>query len=248
MLRSIKFGALGGMLAVGAPVGLLAVRLLEQRTIRPIRQARRQLAEDRLAYTYLGVASAVAFTIFGFALGRLADRLEALADHDPLTGLHNARRFREQLRSEVARSGRYKQPLSLLLIDVDGLKALNDSRGHATGDAALRHAGSSISWALRRSDFGARWGGDEFGVVAPQTTSTQAQALAFRLIDLVSARSPDGLTTTFSIGVGTLTPGDAPCQGDEEALFAAADAALYDAKHAGGHTVRAHDAADHQTA
>jgi diguanylate cyclase (GGDEF)-like protein len=248
MLRSIKFGALGGMLAVGAPVGLLAVRLLEQRTVRPIRQARRQLADDRLAYTYLGVSSAVAFTTFGFALGRLADRLEALADHDPLTGLHNARRFREQLRGDVARSGRYKQPLSLLLIDVDGLKALNDSRGHAAGDAALRHAGSCISGALRRSDFGARWGGDEFGVIAPQTTRPQAEALAARLLDQVSARGPDGLMTTLSIGVGTLTPADAHGAGQEEALFAAADAALYDAKRAGGRTVRSHDAAEHQIA
>jgi diguanylate cyclase (GGDEF)-like protein len=248
MLRSIKFGALGGMLAVGAPVGLLAVRLLEQRPLRPIRQSRRNLAEDRLAYTYLGLATAVAFTTFGFALGRLADRLEALADRDPLTGLHNARRFREQLKSDAARAGRYKQPLSLLLIDVDGLKALNDSRGHAAGDAALRHAGSCISGALRRSDFGSRWGGDEFGVIAPQTTRPQAHALAARLLDQASAHRPAGLMTTISIGVGTLGPVDAPGPGDEEALFAAADAALYDAKRAGGNTVRTHDAADHQTA
>jgi diguanylate cyclase (GGDEF)-like protein len=245
MLRSVKFGALGGVLAVGAPAGLLALRLLERRSVRPIRDSGRELTDDRLAYAYIGLASAVAFTTFGFALGRLADRLETLADHDPLTGLHNARRFREQLRSEAARSARYQQPLSLLLIDVDGLKALNDEHGHAAGDAALRHTGACIARALRRSDVGARWGGDEFAVIAPQTTESQARVLATRLLEQAVATAPAGGAVTLSVGVGTLTPGDIRTAVDEEAVFAAADAALYDAKRAGGNTVRTHDAAEY---
>jgi diguanylate cyclase (GGDEF)-like protein len=103
------------------------------------------------------------------------------ATRDPLTGLPNRREFDRVLARELERSSRYGEIFSLAFMDVDGFKALNDSRGHAAGDALLRKAADTIQDACRASDLAARLGGDEFAVLLPQTNQFEAAALCERL-------------------------------------------------------------------
>jgi diguanylate cyclase (GGDEF)-like protein len=231
--RRLSYGAIGALLSLGAPLGLLLLRLLRSGTVSPAR-IRAELATDVATYTYVTVSSGIVFALFGSALGRHADRLAELAITDGLTGLRNARALRERLRRELNRAARYGQPLSLLLIDVDGLKAINDGLGHPAGDRALRHVGEAIRSQLRESDVGARWGGDEFALLAPNTSRSAAAALARRVRSLVANSPVDGDLPPLTASIGIATFDDAVDTGaDPVILMQAADAALYDAKRAG---------------
>jgi len=231
--RRLLYAACGTLLSVGAPVGLLLIRLSLYRSVSPARIGA-ELATDVLTYAYISLSTAAVFTLFGYVLGRQADRLAQLAVTDGLTGLQNARALQERLRREVTRSARYRQPLSLLLIDLDGLKAINDRLGHDAGSRALRHVAVVIHSQLRLSDFGARWGGDEFALVAPNTAALEAAALAERVRSLV-ANDPAGRfvpPVTISIGIATFDP-DQDIQTDPVVMMHAADSALYQAKQMG---------------
>ena len=231
--RRILYAACGALLSLGAPVGLLLIRLSFYRDVSPTRIGP-ELATNALTYAYISLSTAIVFTLFGYALGRQADRLALLSITDALTGLRNARALEERLRHELARSTRYRQPLSLLLIDLDGLKVINDRMGHDAGDRALRHIAVAIQSQLRLSDLGARWGGDEFALLAPNTGAMAAAALAERVRSLV-ANDPAGRfvpPVTISIGIATFDA-DQDIQVDPVTLMRAADSALYEAKRMG---------------
>src|SRR3954447_23431228 len=151
--RSAWYAFAGAVLSIGAPTGLLALR--ELYTPRPVTA---ELMSDRLTYLYVLIVTALVLAFVGFVLGRQADRLASLSQTDALTGLANRRALSQHLREELRRATRYATPMSLLLIDVDGLKQVNDAHGHAAGDAVIRSIGLAIAEALRASDFGARWG------------------------------------------------------------------------------------------
>jgi len=139
---------------------------------------------------------------------------------------------------EWLRARRYNSPLSLLLVDVDGLKQINDERGHAAGDEVLRTAARAIAVTMRVTDFGARWGGDEFAIGAPITVRQSAQHLAQRLVGHVSTEARAHQTgVTISVGVATVEPHRNP-SATIERLLNAADAALYQAKNDGRNRVR----------
>jgi diguanylate cyclase (GGDEF)-like protein len=159
--RSVWYALAGAIISIGAPTGLLVLREVYAR--RPVTA---ELMSDRLTYLYVLLASAMVLAFVGFLMGRQADRLAALSQTDPLTGLPNRRALSQHLREELHRATRYRTPVSLLLIDVDGLKQVNDAHGHAAGDRVIRTVALAITHMLRESDFGARWGGDEFGIVA----------------------------------------------------------------------------------
>jgi diguanylate cyclase (GGDEF)-like protein len=227
--RRIRYGALGAVLALGAPVGLLVLR----GAFSPERIGA-EVAADPATYLYVAISTAIVFAVFGTVIGHQADRLAALATTDPLTGLANARSLRNQLHREVTRAARYGQPLSLLLIDVDHLKTINDRMGHDAGDSALRHVGEAIRSQLRESDVGARWGGDEFALLAPSTPEAAAVALAERIRSLV-AQTPtraDLPHLTASVGIATFDAA-ADTLADPADLTRAADRALYEAKRSG---------------
>ena len=158
----------------------------------------------------------------------------ALADalRDPLTGLGNHRAFHEELDRQVAAALRYNVPLSLLLVDLDDFKSINDTRGHANGDRVLRGFGSLLNGALRRADRAFRVGGDEFAVLFPHTDLDGARVVARRL--LTQALEPtvsfeEAESLSFSGGLSALPElGLGPAQ-----LYAQADAALYAAKRSG---------------
>jgi diguanylate cyclase (GGDEF)-like protein len=159
-------------------------------------------------------------------------RIEQLAHFDSLTGLPNRALVNDRLRLETARARRSGKPFSVVLLDLDGFKAVNDTWGHAAGDEALKLAASRARSAMRGSDTVGRLGGDEFLAVLPETTAAGALALAQKLAALL--REPYPLRTgsgsmSASIGVACF-PEDAD---DEERLLQAADDALYRAKRHG---------------
>ena len=235
MRRRLAYACVGGLLSAGAPVGLFAVRRAHRRrrlSSTSPRGATREGAADPPDYIYVGVSTAAAFTLLGYILGRQADRLAELSKTDSLTGLSNARGLFERLDAELARSRRYREPLALLLVDLDALKSINDRHGHRAGDDAIRSVADVIRSELRKSDVGARWGGDEFAVLAPGTSRAAASALAERIRALIPERSRQW-PVTVSVGVATVDP-HLDRQGiDSATLMGAADAAMYEAKRSG---------------
>ena len=162
--------------------------------------------------------------------------LEAQANTDPLTGLYNLRYMQRQLRTLLDLHKRYDHPFAVLLIDIDGLKRINDSGGHAAGDRALIQVAASLRRSIRSVDTPARIGGDEFCVLAPEQDAKGAIAIADRLVSSVREQppAPDAPLTSLSIGVSAC-----PEHGDDgEVLLDVADRAMYRAKAAGqGHAV-----------
>lgn len=238
MSRIVRYALAGGLLALGAPAGLLLAR------VRPKRFSREALSDelrtDLAMYLYSGAATFAAFAIFGGVLGRQADRLAELATTDPLTGLANSRVFRERLNQDLARAERYGEPLSLLLIDVDGLKRVNDRAGHQAGDAALEAVAAAIRSGMREADLGARLGGDEFAVLAPRTDESAALVLAERLRAHIAGTAVGWgrQRTTISIGVASVSP---TARRAADAVITAADDAMYRAKRMGGNRVASAD-------
>ena len=236
--RSLWYAAAGAILSLGAPTGLLLLRELYMP--RPLGA---ELLSDRLTYIYVLVATAIVLAVFGFIVGAQADRLAALSQTDSLTGLANRRALSLHLERELRRSVRYGMPASLLLIDVDGLKQVNDSEGHSAGDRVIRIVANAISEGLRETDFGARWGGDEFAIVAPNTTAEAAFRSAERLVVRVASRQTQGgrqrrLAATVSVGIATFDPARTK-DWNLERLVRAADSALYRAKGGGRNQVQA---------
>lgn len=159
----------------------------------------------------------------------LHDRLRAQATIDPLTGCHNRRGFDEILQVEVARARRYGRPLSLVLLDIDHFKGINDDFGHEVGDHALQRIGRAVRHTFRTTDSACRYGGEEFALVFPETDKDEGMRLAERLRILVASLPPNAevpRTLTASFGVACF-PQDADSIPE---LIRAADRALYQAK------------------
>ena len=208
--------AIAGYLAVSAGTGTLTLRVnypvscsLGLATVMAAMAARNREHQDR-------------------QLQAMARLLEAEATHDRLTECLNRRGVEPILSTEVARASRYKRPLSVLLVDLDRLKEINDSLGHGAGDMALQEVGEAVRSVCRDSDFAARLGGDEFLVVTPETTRAEAWAIGERIRGVLF-RSDSQLRVTVSIGVAQLSEAEPTV----EALLREADANLYLAKASG---------------
>jgi diguanylate cyclase (GGDEF)-like protein len=162
-----------------------------------------------------------------------AQRLSVLANTDPLTQMANRRHLLNQLDREFDRARRYHRPLSLLYIDLDGFKGINDQFGHLFGDDVLRGVATSLQGVLRTTDLLARIGGDEFAVLMPETTIEGAENVAEKLRRALSAFSerlgPEVPHLSFCGGISTLSPDDETL----EALLRRADEAQYLAKATG---------------
>ena len=235
MQRSFVYACAGGLLSVGAPLGLLAVRgQCRDHGMHSTswRSATRDVACRPRDYAYVTLSTALVFTVFGYVLGRQADRLAELSATDPLTGLSNARGLFDRLAIELARARRYREPLAVLLADLDGLKHINDRFGHHAGDAALRRLADVIRSQLRETDVAARWGGDEFVVMAPNTAKDAAVAMAERIRVLIPGEDT-AWRLSGSLGVVVLDPQAGEEIADPATLMRAADAALYEAKRMG---------------
>lgn len=167
-------------------------------------------------------------------------RAEALSVTDDLTGLSNSRYLNLVLRRETKRASRSRRPLSLLFIDLDGFKRINDAHGHLFGSRALVEAAEVIRSSARETDVVARFGGDEFSLVLPDTGGEGAFAVGERVRERVAAHrflAADGLDIHLTVSVGVATLPDAAASAEE--LVQAADAAMYLVKESGKNGIQA---------
>ena len=162
------------------------------------------------------------------------ERLTVLATRDTLTGLYNRRGFYNYLVQWCSWSDRYGHSLGVLLVDVDRFKDVNDTLGHPAGDEALRAVADAITSAVRTSDMVGRYGGDEFAVLAPETSADALVILANRILESVRASDSEkkftGIQLTVSIGGAYASKG---ASATPEMLLSCADKSLYEAKRAG---------------
>lgn len=165
---------------------------------------------------------------------------EEMSIRDDLTKLFNRRHFYNRLEEEFSRAARHNHPLSLLFIDVDDFKQINDTYGHAIGDSALREIGGLLKGAARGSDLPARCGGDEFAMILPNTNGAGAVELAARISKTIHAKKIEGMdnqTLSTSMGCATFVDNNVP---SSDALVKLADDAMYQSKAQGkGRVVQA---------
>ena len=164
-------------------------------------------------------------------------RVEALAIMDSLTGLYNRRRFEFVLEGEFKRATRYHIPMSCLMIDIDHFKMVNDSFGHQGGDTVLREMAQLIQTTIREVDTPARWGGEEFIVLSPNTPKEKANLAATRILNAIAQHTFSGVQggkITVSIGVAGIPD---PAIDNKDKLVHAADLAMYAAKKKGRNRV-----------
>jgi diguanylate cyclase (GGDEF)-like protein len=231
------YPTIGALMSLALVAGLLTLQGWAVRRGHHTWHVGDELRRQPLVYGYLLVATLLGTALTGWLTGRKEDLLETLSVTDPLTGLANRRRLLSAFADERNRAERYGTPLSLLLVDLDRLKQINDQRGHVAGDRALQVVAEALRRSCRITDLSARTGGDEFAILAVNTTATEALALAHRVCATMRRlgieRYPDGrnaLRPTVSIGVADL---DSAADASFEGLHSAADAALYAAKEAG---------------
>jgi diguanylate cyclase (GGDEF)-like protein len=219
----------GVFLAVFAPLGWLVIRTAMG--VSPVGVLERN--PGLFAYMLLGTMTV--FGLFGWLLGREEERLSKLAMLDELTGLANSRNFGQRLDECIALSRRDGKPLSLLLVDLDRFKSVNDTHGHQAGDMALKGAASVLKTSIRVSDVAARVGGEEFALILPETGPYEAAKVAERILNglrIALIHTADGARVNLSASIGLA------CGVPEEgvtafALYAEADKALYKAKNQG---------------
>ena len=166
-------------------------------------------------------------------------QLEALSVTDMLTGLANRRRLMTRLEEEVQRARRYKTPLSVVMIDIDHFKLVNDAHGHAMGDEVLRNIGAMLKTSLRGTDLAARYGGEELTLVLPHTDIPAALLVAETLREKFAAMDHvlDGVTLRKTVSMGVTARDGQSEVPDVEELLKHADEALYRAKQGGRNRV-----------
>ena len=166
-------------------------------------------------------------------------RLRDMAYRDGLTGLYNHRYFNELMARETERARRHRQPLSLMLFDIDHFKAVNDAHGHQAGDEVLRHLAKRVLTIMRTSDRVARYGGEEFAVILPMTDLAGCKVFAERLRRQIEEMRVEiggiAIRITVSLGLTTCEPGMASIEPSQ--LIAVADAAMYQAKNQGRNSI-----------
>lgn len=202
------------------------------------RQAMRPLLQSFYLTLLTGlIVTGLVIIVNLMVISRFQDRLETMATTDDLTGMPNRRAFFCQAQRDVAQAGRYKTPISLLIIDVDHFKGVNDKLGHETADLVLKDLADRIRMTVRENDLTGRIDGEEFAVILPQTDLESACAAARRLQQAVASSrltaSGFGLDITLSVG--------AACREnaytDLNELMRIAGLALYEAKKQGGNLV-----------
>ncbi|MCJ7675493.1 MAG: sensor domain-containing diguanylate cyclase [Sedimentisphaerales bacterium] len=178
--------------------------------------------------------------LVGASIGniKLFEKTQRQATTDGLTGLINHKTFYEILEKELWRSRRYGGQISLIMIDIDDLKKINDAYGHRAGDKVIREVSRRIKECIRQIDTAARYGGDEFAVILPNTSLSDATVVGERMVEVVS-RTPttwqkEQIPLSISVGLGQYDADSNP-----EDITSRSDQALYTAKQAGKNTVRA---------
>ncbi|MDP2659274.1 MAG: diguanylate cyclase [Dehalococcoidia bacterium] len=254
-LKRIQLYTIAGIFGLGLLAAAVAAILLARSVLKPVallEEGAKRIGEGVLAYR-VKLSTQDEFGRLAASFNDMADKLNVaqaalseLSIRDGLTGLYNGRELHRRLKEQVEHSRRYDRPLSILMLDLDFFKAVNDSYGHQAGDEALQAVAAILRREIRSADTVARYGGEEFIVMLPETKTFGAAAVAERIRAGI-ANSPilvgQGLSVsiTASIGVATFPSegaGGGSAQGlSEDALIAAADQALYVAKNTGRNRV-----------
>jgi diguanylate cyclase (GGDEF)-like protein len=217
------------MLAHGESLGVLAICTEDDALARELADGpKRQVVQALATQTALGLGNL-----------RLREQLKSESIRDPLTGLHNRRHFERCAEAELRRAVRSGRVLSLLAIDIDRFKAINDRHGHPGGDEVLRGIARVIARALRATDVACRVGGEEFFVLLPETDEDSALVIAEALRAAIAADAyvvPDGATVEVTVSIGVAESGAVAPDRCRD-LVERADRALYAAKAAGRNAV-----------
>jgi diguanylate cyclase (GGDEF)-like protein len=249
------WGLLG---AIAAPIGWLLLQIPE-RGLWSTTEIFAEIQSHPLLYAYMTIGTAALLSLSGYLLGRAFDevirerreaqiqankmeglnlRLEAISVTDDLTGMYTRRYFFDRCEEYLRAARRHQLPLSLMMIDIDHFKRVNDNFGHPIGDTVLREVARLVHGALRASDICARYGGEEFVILLPYTEEGEALTLAHRLLETVACHlfpvREDVGRITISIGLSCL---DLDHPVGAEALISRADGALYRAKREGRNRV-----------
>ena len=236
--QALRFTLVGAVLGLGGPAGALLLRMLGGARVPE------ELRANAFFYVYQLIGTCLVFAAAGFVAGRRADRLRQgrdqyreLSELDSLTRLANADTFRRHYDRSVAHAARSGEALSLLMIDIDQLKGLNDELGHSFGSATLRHVAGALDDLKRAGDLAARWGGDEFALLMPGADADTALRRAESILERLRAEPVrvDGRERSVSATIGVATSAGAT----DADLFEVADRALYAGKRAGRGQVRA---------
>lgn len=246
-IARLRFWQSGLLVAAGLLVGFLLwaqFRLIDRRLLQRITQLQRGMTHGAIAPELLQTEGKqdeldVMLAELSALFDRLAEQrtlLQQQAASDPLTGLANRRTLQARLEEEVRRAERYRRPFSLLLIDIDHFKQINDRLGHAAGDLVLRGLVQELNSNTRHSDLLARYGGEEFVLLLPETDAPSACELAELLRQRVSSLpliiEGQPCPLTISVGCASLRENEAPA-----ALIERADQAMYRAKRGGRNQV-----------
>lgn len=237
----VTYPVIGALFGALAPAGSFLMRLLAFRRVRE--RPWEDLRKNGFFYLYDLVGTSMVFAAMGYIAGRRAERLRRgeafyheLAEHDGLTGLYNDRAFTDRYRRALDRAVAAKQPLAVILLDVDQLKAINDAFGHPAGSQALVHVADAVRGSKRAADIAARWGGDEFAILLEGADEAAATRVAEGVIAFLRT-SPlmlDRTPATVSVTIGICTAAQPSAFTD---LFVAADRALLAGKSHGRNTI-----------
>lgn len=229
MKRSFKRMLQGALLGVGAPLGWLVISAVTGFD---------QHADSTYHYTlmaYMLLGTMLSFGLFGWYAGRKEDHLARLSVLDHLTGTYNTRFFHQALAREFSNYARYGLPMSLVLLDLDYFKNINDTYGHQAGDAVLIEVAETIRSMVRKGDTVARVGGEEFAVIMPGTICDNALAVSERIREAIKSRpvrTPEGAAIDVRASLGVAGT-DTVCPSSATDFFARVDRALYRAKESG---------------
>lgn len=225
--RSVVYTMVGAVLAAGAPLGWELVAYLKDNY---------KLNID--LYNYLFFSSLIVFSVFGFIMGYFHDQVKALADSDPLTGLLNQVSFYKIVNYLYRLAMRKEETISIVMLDIDYFKKVNDTNNHLVGSYVLKEIGKILSNITRNSDAVARFGGDEFIIFLSNVIEDKFEEIPERIRSTIEKHlfkfQKFNIQITVSVGV---VVADATKKIDLKELVTAADEALYQAKHEGRNKV-----------
>jgi len=249
-LRSVPhyllYPAAGAAVGIGSPTGAFLLRYWLADPLLKGVWVRHELDYNFLFYAYMGFGTVIAFIVFGYVIGLRSERqrvsnrvLSARVDElhlksvtDGLTGAYTHGYLQEILELEIQRTLTHKSPMSVMMIDIDDFKRINDSHGHLFGDRVIKETAETLSANVRSDDILGRYGGDEFVVIMPGADAETAVHVAARAR---AGIAKNGYLATISVGVATFDGGGRETPAE---LLHRADMNLYQAKHDGKNCVR----------